>query len=86
MVPMKQGPGFEDPDTNAKISILDLPRASYEEIQKTLFGPNVNLAVEKRESFPFEDGIGYLLTARATTFTTDDARWRSPSTTRTRRS
>jgi hypothetical protein len=76
MVPMAgSAPGFIDPDTKAKIAILDLPRASYEEIQRSLFGPNSGLTVEKRESFPFEDGIGYLLTARAVSDGVPVRRW-----------
>ncbi len=75
MVPMSDGPGFIDPDTKAKIAILDLPRASYEEIQRSLFGPNSGLTIEKRESFPFEDGIGYLLTARASSDGVPVRRW-----------
>lgn len=76
MAPMSGGePGFIDPDTKAKIAILDLPRASYEEIQRSLFGPNTGLNLEKRESFPFEDGIGYLLTARATADGVPVRRW-----------
>lgn len=75
MTPMVRGPGFEDVDRKAKIAVLDLPMSAYEEIQRSLFGPNPGMTVEKRESFPFENGIGFLLTARATTDGAPVRRW-----------
>lgn len=75
MLPSKSVPGFEDLDRKAKISILDLPVRAYEEIERSMFGANPGMTVEKRESFPFESGIGYLLTARVTVDGVPVRRW-----------
>ncbi len=67
-------PGFEDPDRKVVVSIVDLPAARYEEVLNTAFAdapPGLrNIA---RESFPYRNGIGYLLTADATEA---DIEWR----------
>jgi hypothetical protein len=57
--------GFEDPDRKVGISILQLPTAAYENIERSIFAKNqAGLTDVKRESFPFESGIGYLVTGR----------------------
>ncbi|MGB7257977.1 MAG: hypothetical protein WBD48_07865 [Pseudolabrys sp.] len=57
--------GFEDADRKATIKILDLPASMYEELEKTVFATTnagAGVTVDKRESFPFQDGIGFLIT------------------------
>jgi hypothetical protein len=65
----KRGPGFEDTDRKAIIAIVEVPPVAYEELEKSMFDGNAGqrgLTIDKRESFPFADGIGFLVTARAT--------------------
>jgi hypothetical protein len=59
----KRFPGFEDADNKVAITLLELPLPAYDNVEKSIFG-NVppGLTVEKREMFPFHDGIGFLLT------------------------
>jgi hypothetical protein len=60
-------PGFEDPDRKVIVSIIDLPAARYEEVLNTAFAESPpGLRNVSRESFPYQSGIGYLLTADAT--------------------
>jgi len=69
-------PGFEDEDHKVSVGILELPPPSYAEVERTLFGtPPPGTASVKRESFPFEQGLGYLLTARGTENGTSFRRW-----------
>jgi hypothetical protein len=57
--------GFEDSDRKVTISILQLPTAAYENIERSIFSENqTGLTDVKRESFPFQSGIGYLVTGR----------------------
>lgn len=56
-------PRFEDPARGVTISILQLPPTAYEKIERSIFAKNqAGLTDVKRESFPFESGIGYLIT------------------------
>lgn len=60
-------PGFEDPDRKVIVSLIDLPAARYEEVLNSAFtGSPPGLRNMARESFPYRNGIGYLLTADAT--------------------
>ena len=60
-------PGFEDPDRKVIVSIIELPAARYEEVLNTAFAESPpGLRNVTRESFPYQNGIGYLLTADAT--------------------
>jgi hypothetical protein len=55
-------PGFEDSERNAVIAILDLPASAYRDLENSAFGLTPqNLDQLKRESFPFESGIGFLI-------------------------
>jgi hypothetical protein len=55
-------PGFEDPDRKVAISILDLPAGAYRDIEASFFAKNhPGLEGLKRESFPFANGIGFLV-------------------------
>jgi hypothetical protein len=59
-------PGFEDSERKAIISVFDFPAQAYDQLETTLFGPSPGvkgLIVDTRESFPFDNGIGYLMTA-----------------------
>jgi hypothetical protein len=57
--------GFEDPDRKVTISMLQLPTAAYETIERSIFAKTqAGLTDVKRESFPFQSGIGYLVTGR----------------------
>lgn len=59
-------PGFEDADRKVMIAILDLPAAAYPDLETAAFGKNQRgLEDIKRESFPFESGIGFLVSGRA---------------------
>ncbi len=63
--PGTHSPGFEDPDRKVSISILQLPMAAYETLEKSIFAKDqIGLTDVKRESFPFQSGIGYLITGR----------------------
>ncbi len=67
-------PGFEDPDRKTVVSLIDLPAARYEEVLNSAFaGSPPGLRNVTRESFPYQNGIGYLLTADATE---EGAEWR----------
>lgn len=62
----KRLPGFEDQGRNAVISILDLPAAAYPELERSAFDRGQqNLKDLKRISFPFESGIGILISGTA---------------------
>jgi hypothetical protein len=55
-------PGFEDIGRNAVIAILDLPGTAYRELETAAFSKTQrDLQDAKRESFPFESGIGFLI-------------------------
>lgn len=59
-------PGFEDADRRAIIAILDLPPGAYEQAEATIFDKEQrNIEDLKRESFPFESGIGFLASGKA---------------------
>lgn len=65
--PSGQFTGFEDGARKASITILDLPARAYEEIERSIFAQNQRGLTElKRESFPFANGIGFLLSGVAT--------------------
>lgn len=67
MTVSKRFPGFEDFDRKAAIVLLDLPERAYREIERSAFAPNQkDLTGVKRESFPFANGIGILVTGIAT--------------------
>lgn len=58
--------GFEDPGRNAVITVLDLPARAYEDLSRSAFANDQKgIANLKRESFPFESGIGVLITGTA---------------------
>lgn len=58
--------GFEDTGRNAVITVLDLPARAYDELARSAFAAKQEgVADLKRESFPFESGIGILITGTA---------------------
>jgi hypothetical protein len=58
--------GFEDTGRNAAITVLDLPARAYDELARSAFAKDQQgIADLKRESFPFESGIGVLITGTA---------------------
>jgi hypothetical protein len=61
--PSTRIPGFEDPERKVSIAILDLPASAYSELETAAFTrlPQ-DLQQAKRESFPFDSGIGFLIT------------------------
>ena len=66
MKPSTRLPGFEDPERNAVIAILDLPASAYRDLENSAFNLNQQgLDQLKRESFPFENGIGFLISGIA---------------------
>jgi hypothetical protein len=66
MSPSARFPGFEDTGHNAIIAILDLPLSAYQELEAATFNKlQRDLEQPKRESFPFENGIGFLISGTA---------------------
>jgi hypothetical protein len=66
MKPSTRLPGFEDIERNAVIAILDLPASAYRDLENSAFALNQQgLDQLKRESFPFENGIGFLISGIA---------------------
>lgn len=62
MTPSKRFPGFEDADRKVAITIMDLPAAAYESLERSAFAEGqTGVEQAKRESFPFENGIGILV-------------------------
>jgi hypothetical protein len=60
-------PGFEDGDRNISITILDLPPQAYGGFEKGMFDKSPpELTIDKREMFPFAEGIGFLATGHGT--------------------
>lgn len=58
-----QIPGFEDAERKVSIAILDLPSSAYFELETAAFNKlPQDLQQAKRESFPFANGIGFLIT------------------------
>ena len=54
-------PGFEDAERKVSIAILDLPASAYFELETAAFTKlPQDLQQAKRESFPFDSGIGFL--------------------------
>ena len=61
MKPSTHFPGFEDADRKVSIAILDLPSTAYFELETAAFSKlPQDLQQSKRESFPFNTGIGVL--------------------------
>jgi hypothetical protein len=55
--------GFEDTGRSAVMTVLDLPARAYEDLSRSAFANDQKgIANLKRESFPFESGIGVLIT------------------------
>jgi hypothetical protein len=74
-------PGFEDPDRQVSISILQLQAMAYEEIERSIFAKNqATMTNVKRESFPFQNGVGFLITGDETVNGTIIHRWYLAST------
>ena len=66
MKPSTRLPGFEDIERSAVIAILDLPASAYRDLENSAFNLNQQgLEQLKRESFPFENGIGFLISGIA---------------------
>jgi hypothetical protein len=61
-----RGSGFEDADRKVTITILDLPAAAYEDIERSAFAKDQRgLSGVKRESFPFASGVGFLISGQS---------------------
>lgn len=68
--------GFEDTGRNAVITVLDLPARAYQDLERSVFAKGQpGLADVKRISFPFESGIGILITGTATDAGTPVHKW-----------
>jgi hypothetical protein len=63
MTVSKRFAGFEDAERKAAITILDLPARAYPDLERSAFAtrPDEKLQRVKREAFPFENGIGVLI-------------------------
>lgn len=58
--------GFEDTARSAIITVLDLPARAHDDLARSAFAPDQKGVTDlKRESFPFESGIGVLITGTA---------------------
>lgn len=62
----KRFPGFEDADRKVAITILDLPGAAYPDLEAAAFSNSQTGLIDfKRETFPFENGMGFLISGRS---------------------
>jgi hypothetical protein len=60
-------PGFEDAERKVAVEVLDLPRASYDDVMKSAFADEQSGARNvKRESFPYRAGTGTLVSGEVT--------------------
>ncbi|MBS0245962.1 MAG: hypothetical protein JSR61_05020 [Proteobacteria bacterium] len=60
-------PGFEDTDRKVAVTILDMPLAALEGLERSAFTKTQSEVQNlKREAFPFENGIGVLVSGAAT--------------------
>jgi hypothetical protein len=60
-------PGFEDAGRKVAITILDMPLAALEGLERSAFTKTqAEVQNLKREAFPFENGIGILVSGAAT--------------------
>lgn len=67
MTPSARFPGFEDADRKAAITILDMPITALEALERSAFAQSqTEVQNLKREAFPFENGIGVLVSGTAT--------------------
>src|SRR5690242_11875225 len=66
--PSTRFPGFEDTARGVQVSMLELPPPAAEEIARSIFAQQqIGLADVRRESFPFQDGVGFLVSAHGET-------------------
>ncbi|HJS62824.1 MAG TPA: hypothetical protein VJ800_13835 [Pseudolabrys sp.] len=74
--PSTRFPGFEDADRKVSIAILDLPSTAYFELETAAFNKlPQDLQQAKRESFPFNNGIGFLISGVTQKEGTSVHRW-----------
>lgn len=68
---------FADAETGAALSILELPAYLYGEMERAMFADTgaPGVTVEARQSFPFNDGIGFLVVAHVKTNDAEYKRW-----------
>lgn len=67
MTPSARFPGFEDADRKVAITILDLPLAALEGLERSAHSEAQSEVDNfKREAFPFENGIGVLVSGTKT--------------------
>ncbi|MFA6264222.1 MAG: hypothetical protein WC670_00710 [Pseudolabrys sp.] len=67
LVVSKRFAGFEDADRKVAITILDMPMGAMESLERSAFAKSqAEVADLKREAFPFENGIGVLVSGVAT--------------------
>jgi hypothetical protein len=60
--PSTRFPGFEDLERKVSVAILDLPTSAYAELETAAFTKlPQDLQQAKRESFPFDSGVGFLI-------------------------
>jgi hypothetical protein len=60
--PSTRFPGFEDLERKVSVAILDLPASAYAELETAAFTTlPQDLQQAKRESFPFDSGVGFLI-------------------------
>ncbi len=67
LTPSTNVPGFEDAERKVAITILDLPGNAFGEVEHAIFSQTKSqpgVSEEKRESFAFRSGIGFLISFR----------------------
>jgi hypothetical protein len=68
--------GFQDPDRKTTVTIVEVPPVGYNSMQQALFGPAPAGATDiTREIFSFQDGVGYLHTAKVVENGVSTKRW-----------
>src|SRR4029079_6501588 len=60
--PSTRIPGFEATEQKVSIALLDLSASAYFELDPAAFTKLPDFQLAKREGFPFESGIGFLIT------------------------
>ncbi len=76
MVVSRRFPGFEDADNKVAITLFEFPLTAYDDIEQSIFSKvPPGLTVQKREMFPFGNGIGFLLTGNTQADGTSVKKW-----------
>jgi hypothetical protein len=76
LTPSPQLNGFTDPDRKVAVVIAQFPAAAYPELEKSMFDkPPAGVADVHRETFPFANGVGYLMSGHGSDNGRPFTRW-----------